>query len=467
VHDNLTVDRARVVALCDALTESGERFSWTCSSRADALDDELLERMRRAGCTGLFLGIESGSPEIQRSAGKRLDLRAVRERLRRVDARGIEASVAFIAGFPDETAEDLAGTVDLFVESLRLDRLEPQLALLAPLAGTRLHERHRRDLALDAIVSDVAFQGDAQERADLALIRRHPDVFPSFHSVPTPLDRRELHELRGFLAGARLELRWLLLAAASVSGGGLRAFRAFRAWRRRRARAASPRALAAYYRGRRFRKDFVRFARALASRSGAAGHALRELARYHASVEAAPRLARRTREPRTRPVRAAGVHLFRLGCDAAALVRALREGGDLAGVPRRESALATRVRSGRRELLHLGPGAADLLELCDGTRDGPAIARAFERLHPGAGGVPAEVACAAGIAALRRGALLAPFSGVKRSAARPAPPRASRAAPSSRRGAAGRRPPASSAPAGAPARRAPRPAGPGDRASAP
>src|SRR6185295_13886713 len=110
-----TIDRKKVVAFCDAVVESGEKFTWGCSARTDCIDDELLELMARAGCTGIFFGIETGSQRLQHV---------------------IKTTVALIAGFPEETREDLRDTIHFFIDSLRFDHAEPQCSLLAPLAAT-------------------------------------------------------------------------------------------------------------------------------------------------------------------------------------------------------------------------------------------------------------------------------------------------------------------------------------------
>ncbi len=427
VHDNLTVDRRRVVAFCEAVSSCGERLTWSCSSRTDTLDDNLIDLMGKAGCSGIFCGVESGSAAIQRRIRKRLDLQAARDRLRRVSRRRIPAAVAFITGFPEETREDLRDTVGSFVDALRFDYLEPQISLLSPLAGTLILERHRHELLRDGVVSDMAFQGESLDYADRELIGRYPAIFSSYWSVPTPwLDRRDLCELRAFLLNARFDLRWLLVAAAQAAGSGMAAYRGFRAWRPRAEGGRSPRALAAYYRSPAFRQDFIRFIRKdLSGRCGASGHALRALAGYYDSLHRwspAPVASRRGRPSSAAPSLAPDVRLARLSCDGAALLRCLRRGGDLARVPRRASTLVTRLRRGRHEILRVSEEAADLLELCDGTRDARAVSRAFRRLHREVGGVPAETACAVGLAMLRRRGLLAPLPPASEKATRrPAP----------------------------------------------
>jgi radical SAM superfamily enzyme YgiQ (UPF0313 family) len=436
VHDNFTVDRKRVVAFCEAVSSAAARFRWTCSSRTDTLDDDLVHLMRKAGCRGVFLGVESGSEAIQQSVNKRLDLTRARTVVEGLSREKVRATLSFVTGFPDERPVDLQKTVLFFVDALRHDFLEPQLTLLSPLAGTPLHVRHKHELVLDQIVSDIAFQGDKQDAGDRALIRDHPEIFSSYYSVPTRwLDRGEVNELRLLLIHARLALRWLLVAAAQLEGGGIEAFRAFRAWRLARGR-VSPKA-ADDFLGAALRADFVRFVREdLARRHPAAGHALRSLARYYRGVELRARSTPARSLPVAGPSRAHNVFLTPISCDGAALIRCLRVGGDLASVPRRRSVLVTRELPTHDQLVHISEEAAEILRLCDGTRSVDAIARSYGRRHPIVGGIRGDTAARISLELfLRRGLVTWPR----------AQRRASRARPSSRPGAAGRRPRPSSA----------------------
>jgi radical SAM family protein/B12 binding protein len=403
VHDNFTVDRRRVVAFCEAVLASHSRFTWTCSSRTDTVDDELLDLMCRAGCRGIFFGVESGSEAMQRAIHKRLDLGRARTRIRRASRRRIRTTVSFITGFPEESREDQRRTVAFFMDTLRLDLQEPQISLLSPLTGTPLHDRHRDELVGGAFMSGMAFQGEDQDRADAALIALHPRIFSSFYAVPTRrLDLEENYELCQFLNNARHDLRWLLVASAQVEGDGLDAFLAFRTVRS----IAGPRtsaAITAYYRSRAFRREFVRFVgEDLARRHRPAAHALRALARYYGSLlrrRSAPRASPR---PRLRPIRARNVSLTTIGCDGAALVRCLRTAGDLSLVPRRRSTLVTVEKPTHDEIVQVGDEAAELLRLCDGTRDARAVAREFRRRRPRVRGVPGDAAAAYALALFRR-----------------------------------------------------------------
>jgi radical SAM superfamily enzyme YgiQ (UPF0313 family) len=418
VHDNFTVDRKRVVAFCEALLSSGAKLIWSCSARTDCIDDDLIDLMRRAGCRGIFLGIESGSARMQEVIQKRLNLEAARQRIRHTDRRKVEAAVAMITGFPEETGEDLRETVHFFVDALRYDYVTPQLTLLSPLTGTPIHQRHQHELIFDDVISDMAFQGLEQDAQERDLIAAHPAVFSSFYSVPTLwLDRQYLQELRHFLLNARFHFRWLLVGIHEATGDILEVFAAWRAWRADFGQADVYPRLAAYYSGPEFRRDFRMFVREeLANHKPAIAHVLLALADYQASIESCDEEADPPAESmqsggaltdiHARPMRAPSVRVTRLNVDYSRIIRCLRRHGHLSRVPQEESTVVTKYRKGRTEIIQLSPQSARLLALCDGTKQVQQILQAFASHQRSLNGVPSEKACLVGLELLRQQGLL-------------------------------------------------------------
>ncbi len=418
VQDNLTVNRAWVVEFCESLRATGAGISWSCSARTDCVDDELLDLMRRAGCRGIFFGVESGSERIQKVIGKKLDLDAARARIRHASRRGIDTAVGLMAGFPEETMEDLARTVRLFVEVLRHDCSEPQLSLLSPLAGTPIHLQHRHRLVLDGVISDIALPAPEGLVEDLDLVAAHPGIFSSYYAIPTPsIERRLLDELRVFLLGFTSELRWLLVALDRTTGDTLALFSSWRAWRVARGGASRRGDLPGYYGGAAFRADLLAFVREeVIPRHPEVAHVLRALAGYLDGPEATGRprhgsAARKQRhgDPKDAgdvPVRAPGCHAIKLQADLARIVRHLRRGWRLTGIAPRETTVVTRECDGRIEIVQLSPVSAELFHLCDGQRDVRAVADAFGGAARIVEGVRGDAACRVGLEFLRRAGLI-------------------------------------------------------------
>jgi anaerobic magnesium-protoporphyrin IX monomethyl ester cyclase len=118
--DLFTVDRQQVVGLCDLILKEGLKIRWTCNSRVDFVDEEMLQLMGKSGCWMISWGIESGSEEILKRAHKGISLEKVERALRWSKAAGIKNWGYFIIGLPGETEETIQQTIN-FSKKLPLD----------------------------------------------------------------------------------------------------------------------------------------------------------------------------------------------------------------------------------------------------------------------------------------------------------------------------------------------------------
>ena len=62
IDDAFTIDKKRLVDLCDLLIDKKVNIGWSCATRIDFLDHELIIKMRKAGCKMINFGIESTLP---------------------------------------------------------------------------------------------------------------------------------------------------------------------------------------------------------------------------------------------------------------------------------------------------------------------------------------------------------------------------------------------------------------------
>lgn len=113
VHDLLTVDQRFISRFCDAMLEAKLPVEWMANSRTDIRMRPILPKMKAAGCWKLFFGIESASPEIQRSIDKDLRMEDVVETLGELAELGIASTCSFVIGFPGERAEEISATIDM------------------------------------------------------------------------------------------------------------------------------------------------------------------------------------------------------------------------------------------------------------------------------------------------------------------------------------------------------------------
>jgi len=131
--DLFTVNRQQVVELCRLIIASGLKVKWTCNSRVDYVDEEMLRLMGQAGCWYISWGIESANERILKSIRKGYRKEQVVQALRWARAAGIHNWGYFIIGLPGETEASIQETI-AYAKSLPLDICLFHIA--APYPGT-------------------------------------------------------------------------------------------------------------------------------------------------------------------------------------------------------------------------------------------------------------------------------------------------------------------------------------------
>jgi radical SAM superfamily enzyme YgiQ (UPF0313 family) len=131
--DLFTVDRKQVTGLCERMIAENIRLKWTCNSRVDFVDEELLKLMGQAGCHLIAWGIESGNEAILKHARKGANPAKAKQALTWARKAGIKNWGYFIIGLPGETEATIRETID-FSKGLPLDIALFHIA--APYPGT-------------------------------------------------------------------------------------------------------------------------------------------------------------------------------------------------------------------------------------------------------------------------------------------------------------------------------------------
>jgi len=109
--DLFTVNRDQVVRLCELILRERLPVTWTCNSRVDYVDEEMLRLMGRAGCMLIAWGIESGNELILKQAHKGYKMEQAYQALRWAKESGIKNWGYFIIGLPGETEETIQETI--------------------------------------------------------------------------------------------------------------------------------------------------------------------------------------------------------------------------------------------------------------------------------------------------------------------------------------------------------------------
>ena len=134
--DTFTLRRDRLLDFCRRIAGTGTR--WSCLSRANGIDADLARLMQKAGCSRVYLGLESGSQATLDLMNKRITLADGVRAARLYREAGIEVAAFFIVGYPGETVEAIESTFELALE-LSLDEISFNVPV--PLPGSALWER--------------------------------------------------------------------------------------------------------------------------------------------------------------------------------------------------------------------------------------------------------------------------------------------------------------------------------------
>ncbi|MBN1871172.1 MAG: radical SAM protein [Candidatus Omnitrophica bacterium] len=145
--DNLTLNRKHAEAIFDLMIEKGFDISWSAPNgiRADAIDENLVHKMKRSGCRRVFVAPESGNPDVVRNIiGKHLDLEKIEEAVKLFRRQGIIVDGSFVIGLIGETKADIWKTI-FYALKLKLMGMDTAgIHIATPYYGTRLYDEAKQ-----------------------------------------------------------------------------------------------------------------------------------------------------------------------------------------------------------------------------------------------------------------------------------------------------------------------------------
>lgn len=143
IDDTFTLNKSRVVELCQEIIKNNIKVEWACLSRTDNLDAELLGWMKKAGCKRIYFGMESGSQRMLDIYKKNVNIEEALKALHLCREAGIETAAFFMSGHPQENDKDFEETL-AFAKAANLNfaSFNP----LTPYPGTGLFTEMRDKL---------------------------------------------------------------------------------------------------------------------------------------------------------------------------------------------------------------------------------------------------------------------------------------------------------------------------------
>lgn len=147
IDDNLMWNVKRVEEICDLLIKQGSDRQWICQGRADTVvrgGARLLDKMKKAGCFAIQIGVESPSENRLKAINKGITKNKSIEAVKLTEAAGIQVRATFVFGFPDETKEEIKKTIR-FAKEIKASYA--QFMILTACPGSPFFEETKHNLA--------------------------------------------------------------------------------------------------------------------------------------------------------------------------------------------------------------------------------------------------------------------------------------------------------------------------------
>jgi radical SAM superfamily enzyme YgiQ (UPF0313 family) len=111
---NLVLDKKRAMKLFDLMIENKINMPWGCTSglRANNVDEEIVAKMKEAGCYNFNIGIESANPQILLNVNKQETIEQITNAINLADKYKIVCGGFFVFDLPGETKETMLESIN-------------------------------------------------------------------------------------------------------------------------------------------------------------------------------------------------------------------------------------------------------------------------------------------------------------------------------------------------------------------
>ena len=144
--DTFTWDKKRTMKICELLLEEvGNSIKWSCVTRPNKVDFDLLLLMKESGCFEVTYGLESFSQETLKRIKKGINVERAVCAARETKKAGMNTKLNMMQGWPWERPEDVDITIqyikDLAKEGIRFSTR----AMLTPFPGTDIYREYNQE----------------------------------------------------------------------------------------------------------------------------------------------------------------------------------------------------------------------------------------------------------------------------------------------------------------------------------
>lgn len=202
-------NKVESLKICEGIMEENLDLSWSCYSRVDILNEEILKIMKRSGCHTIIFGVENADDEILKKYNKGFTAKQVKDTFRICRQIGIRTAATFIIGLPAEDVRSCLETID-FSKTIGCDYASFNVPVPRPL--TKMYEKAVANKwiksefqTMDQSGSNVIIETDRLSSKKIYLLRNKAErefYFRPFYILKRLISIRTSYELKMHLKEA-------------------------------------------------------------------------------------------------------------------------------------------------------------------------------------------------------------------------------------------------------------------------
>lgn len=143
VDDVFTVSHKWLTAFHEEVIKQDAVIPFECITRAERLNDDILQLLKEAGCYRIWIGAESGSQKIIDAMDRRVDVDVVKKAIQKTNAMDMETGTFIMLGYPGEDLEDINTTVQYLKDA---NPTHFTITIAYPIKGTSLYSEIEKDI---------------------------------------------------------------------------------------------------------------------------------------------------------------------------------------------------------------------------------------------------------------------------------------------------------------------------------
>ena len=139
-----SINRKHTIELCNAIIKAKINIKFVIETHLRILDEELIKILKKAGLSGVKVGIESSSKEVLKNANRfTIEKDEQVEKVKLLEAHKISVSSMFIVGFPSDNEKSILNTIDY---AKKLNTAFAQFSVWTPYPGTPIYNEYKEKI---------------------------------------------------------------------------------------------------------------------------------------------------------------------------------------------------------------------------------------------------------------------------------------------------------------------------------